>query len=180
METEHLRELAVLEDVRSFTLAARELNMTQSTLSKHVAALEREFGVALFERTGKGVEPTRAGAVLCEKARAVCRLLADVRASVRSAAEGAPAGANVALFEEGPRRDARLRRRVPQLASRFGLDREEAGALVLFLEERPIADIARELGMPRDAAADVLARAYRKLGAHDKATARRLAYSDAE
>lgn len=180
METEHLRELAVLADVRSFTLAARELNMTQSTLSKHVAALEREFGVALFERTGKGVEPTQAGAVLCEKAREVCRLVADARASVRSVAEGSSVGAKATPFEERPRMDVRLRRRVPRLASRYGFDREEAGALVLFLEERPISDIARELGMPRDAAADVLARAYRKLGAHDKESARRLAYSDAE
>ena len=38
----------------SFTVAARRLNTDQSTVSRRVAALEREIGAALFDRTPRG------------------------------------------------------------------------------------------------------------------------------
>ena len=50
METAYLHEFAKVAECGSFTAAARELHLTQSTLSKHVALLEREFGADLFVR----------------------------------------------------------------------------------------------------------------------------------
>ena len=61
METAHLHEFAKVADCGSFTAAARELHLTQSTLSKHVALLEREFGADLFVRDRSGVSLTEAG-----------------------------------------------------------------------------------------------------------------------
>ncbi len=60
--------LAVL-DAGSLMGAARAMNAQQPTLSRHIAALEAQLGVALFERTGRGVQPTAAARELAEAAR---------------------------------------------------------------------------------------------------------------
>lgn len=48
----------------SFTLAAEELNLTQSAISRQVKELELLVGIQLFRRTGREVVLTRAGARL--------------------------------------------------------------------------------------------------------------------
>jgi LysR family transcriptional regulator, glycine cleavage system transcriptional activator len=48
----------------SFTLAAAELNLTQSSISRQVAALERQIGRPLFVRRTRALEVTAAGAKL--------------------------------------------------------------------------------------------------------------------
>jgi DNA-binding transcriptional LysR family regulator len=60
--------LAVL-DAGSLTRAARSLQAHQPTLSRHVAELEAQLGVALFERTGRGVTPTAAALAIADAAR---------------------------------------------------------------------------------------------------------------
>lgn len=45
----------------SFTSAARELHVTQAAVSQQVRALERELGIALFNRLHRGLELTRQG-----------------------------------------------------------------------------------------------------------------------
>jgi DNA-binding transcriptional LysR family regulator len=52
--------IAVCEE-GSFTRAALREHATQSGISQHIAAVEREVGVRLFERSAKGVRPTPAG-----------------------------------------------------------------------------------------------------------------------
>ncbi|MEZ5773136.1 MAG: transcriptional regulator GcvA [Hyphomicrobiaceae bacterium] len=46
----------------SFTKAAAELNVTHAAVSRHIRELEERLGLALFERTGRGVVLTRGGA----------------------------------------------------------------------------------------------------------------------
>lgn len=53
MQTEVLQEFLVVADYLNFTKAAEELHITQPGLSKHIAALERELGFKLFDRTGQ-------------------------------------------------------------------------------------------------------------------------------
>jgi DNA-binding transcriptional LysR family regulator len=60
--------LAVL-DAGSLMGAARRLNAQQPTLSRHVAELEAQLGVPLFERTGRGVTPTAAALAIADAAR---------------------------------------------------------------------------------------------------------------
>ena len=48
--------------------AARALGSTQPTLGRHIAELESQLGVALFERTGRGLLPTEAALRLAEAA----------------------------------------------------------------------------------------------------------------
>ncbi len=60
--------LAVL-DAGSLSGAAKKLGAQQPTLSRQVAALEVQLGAALFERTGRGVEPTAMALAIAESAR---------------------------------------------------------------------------------------------------------------
>ncbi len=46
---------------KSFSLASRNLGVPGATLSRRIAAMEREFGVRLFDRTTRRVELTEAG-----------------------------------------------------------------------------------------------------------------------
>ena len=48
----------------NFTDAARNLYVSQPSLSKQIALLEKEIGVQLFNRSTRGVRLTPAGAVL--------------------------------------------------------------------------------------------------------------------
>jgi DNA-binding transcriptional LysR family regulator len=60
--------VAVL-DAGSLLGAARKLKAQQPTLSRHIAELEAQLKVPLFERTGRGVMPTVAGLAIADAAR---------------------------------------------------------------------------------------------------------------
>jgi len=68
------RRLVVLRAIaehRSFTRAAEALVMTQPAVSRQLAALEREVGLALVARGPRHVSLTPAGAALVEEAEAI-------------------------------------------------------------------------------------------------------------
>ncbi len=62
--------LAVLER-GSLLAAARHLGSSQPTLGRHVAELERQLGMVLFERTGRGLVPTQVALSIADHARAM-------------------------------------------------------------------------------------------------------------
>jgi DNA-binding transcriptional LysR family regulator len=66
-----LQALAALEHAGSFSGAAAELGVSQSAVSQHVAALERQVGAGLVDRGARPVQLTPAGHVLASHARAV-------------------------------------------------------------------------------------------------------------
>ena len=83
--------------VRSFLAAlehgsllggARALGTSQPTLGRHIAELESQLGVLLFERTGRGLLPTAAALQLADAARA---MQAGADALARAASGGAAA-----------------------------------------------------------------------------------------
>lgn len=51
--------------------AARHLDASQPTIGRHVAELERQLGVELFERTGRGLAPTEIALRLADAARSM-------------------------------------------------------------------------------------------------------------
>ena len=63
MENPLLKYLAFVKTVEkgSFTRAAQELDYAQSSVSKMVADLEKEWGMTLLERSKNGVRLTSAG-----------------------------------------------------------------------------------------------------------------------
>lgn len=77
MERPTLRQLeyaVAVADHRHFGRAAEAANVTQPGLSGQIGQLERRLGVRLFERSGRQVALTSAGAEIVERAR---RLLRD-------------------------------------------------------------------------------------------------------
>ena len=62
MNTLHFKYAVEVERTRSITQAAENLFMAQPNLSKAIKELEDTLGIAIFERTPKGVIPTPKGA----------------------------------------------------------------------------------------------------------------------
>jgi DNA-binding transcriptional LysR family regulator len=64
-----MRSFLAVMDAGSLLGAARALATSQPTIGRHIAALEQELGVPLFERTGRGLVPTQAARTIVEHAR---------------------------------------------------------------------------------------------------------------
>jgi DNA-binding transcriptional LysR family regulator len=75
---------------RSATLAARELDMSQSALSSALSRLRQLLGDELFVRTGRGLRPTARASALAEP---VAEVLERVRDRIMPAAAFDPRGA---------------------------------------------------------------------------------------
>lgn len=71
MNLRQLEAFVAVIETGSFSRAAERLDLGQSTVSTHVAALERQLGLRLFERRGRKVSPSRAGTALLGHAREV-------------------------------------------------------------------------------------------------------------
>jgi DNA-binding transcriptional LysR family regulator len=69
MDWNHLHAFLQTAERGSLSAAARHMGVTQSTLSRQVAALEQQLGVTLFERVGRSVVVTKAGSGLLDYAR---------------------------------------------------------------------------------------------------------------
>ncbi|MBN9064337.1 MAG: hypothetical protein BGP06_01920 [Rhizobiales bacterium 65-9] len=68
--------------LKSFSLAAEKLNMSQAAVSSRIGALEAELGVKLFERDARGVRVTPLGAEALSRAEDIVRRVADFRQSL--------------------------------------------------------------------------------------------------
>lgn len=73
MEIQWLREFIVLAQALNYRSSAEKLFISQSTLSKHIAAIEHELDTRLFVRDTKSVRLTREGSLFLESARAIVR-----------------------------------------------------------------------------------------------------------
>lgn len=67
MELRHLRYFAAAAKAEHFGRAAKQLAVAQPALSRRIADLERELGVALFERLPRGVKLSQAGISFFER-----------------------------------------------------------------------------------------------------------------
>ncbi|WP_346354018.1 LysR family transcriptional regulator [Azotosporobacter soli] len=91
MEIIHLVYFAEVAQTGSFTKAAENLYVSQSTISKLIKNLENELGISLFERTSKGVILTEAGQLLIKKARDALTIIDNIREEMADLA-GIPSG----------------------------------------------------------------------------------------
>ncbi|KPL85888.1 LysR family transcriptional regulator [Herpetosiphon geysericola] len=78
MEFSQLRYFEAVARLGNVTKAAHEQHIAQPSMSKALQALEQEVGVQLFDRVGRGVELSDAGALLLPYAR---RVLAEIQAA---------------------------------------------------------------------------------------------------
>ena len=68
MDLRVLRYFLTVAKEQSFTKAAEQLNLTQPTLSRQLAALEEELGAKLFDRGGRSITLTGEGVLLKRRA----------------------------------------------------------------------------------------------------------------
>ncbi|WP_201330456.1 LysR family transcriptional regulator, partial [Lactobacillus nasalidis] len=68
---EKIQTFVSLAGTLSFSQTADDLYTSQSTVSKHIAALEKELGMKLFDRSSRQVSLTKEGEYLLPFARQV-------------------------------------------------------------------------------------------------------------
>lgn len=159
----HLATFAALAETGSFAGAARRLRLPTSTVSEHVAALEKALGLQLVIRTTRASRLTEAGQVLAQGAARMVAEVAETMAVVEALVERptgtlrlslpfafaaeivGPAVARFAALYPGIRLDIQVSNQVEDLI---------AGGFDLAVRIGPMEDsslIRRSLGsMPQD------------------------------
>ncbi|MGI5521587.1 LysR family transcriptional regulator [Micromonospora sp. CA-259024] len=118
-----VRRMQVLRAVvtsGSVTAAAAHLGYTPSAVSQQVAALEKEAGIALLERVGRGVQPTAAGRLLTRHAAIISQHVAEAETALADLRAGRTGRLTIRYFASvGPTllapALARLRREHPSV-----------------------------------------------------------------
>ena len=82
MDAQSLRCFLRIAELGSFGRAAQVLNLTQPTLSRRIALLERELRAQLFIRHQRGISLTPAGIALNSRALSVVRQLDELQEDV--------------------------------------------------------------------------------------------------
>ena len=114
----HLRAFLETAEAGSLSAAARRLGVSQPTLSRRVAALERRLGVTLFERVGRSMAITDTGLALLDHARAMGAAAVDLDLAATGRAQDVDGTVSVSATEVVgafllPPVIARLRREAP-------------------------------------------------------------------
>lgn len=88
MELRHLRYFQAVAEELSYSKAARRLRIAQPALSRAVQELEQDLGALLFDRGGRAIRLTPAGAVLLHDAGLIFDRLDETVRRVRRTAAG--------------------------------------------------------------------------------------------
>ena len=99
LELRRLRLLRELRERGTIAAVADALQFTPSAVSQQLAILEREAGVPLLERAGRGVRLTDAALVLADHAEALLERAAAAEADLAAAAGTVAGRARIAGFE---------------------------------------------------------------------------------
>lgn len=99
MEMSLIREFIVLCQTLNYTKAADILHLTQPTLSKHIVAMEKEFGCNLFVRDRRRVELTDAGNVFATAAVQIVDVYDDARKQIEEIKTADPVKVSGIIFD---------------------------------------------------------------------------------
>ncbi|RQU17583.1 LysR family transcriptional regulator [Burkholderia cenocepacia] len=88
LDLRRLRYFVTVADELHFGRAAVRLRIAQPPLTRHIAALETELGIRLFERSTRAVQLTPAGVLFLEQARSVIHAVDEAEATARKMAQG--------------------------------------------------------------------------------------------
>lgn len=113
MRDVQLRDFLAVVDSGGIRAAARRSGQSQASISSNLAALERYYGVALFERSATGVRLTEPGQILIQHARLASVELDKAREEITGILEGRSKTVRVAV---SPSSEAVL---LPRVVERF-------------------------------------------------------------
>jgi LysR family nitrogen assimilation transcriptional regulator len=152
MDLRQLRYFVAIVDCNSLSSASMQLRVAQPALSQHIRHMEEELGLALLDRTTRGVTPTEAGRRLYASARTVLSQMVDLPDFVRGA-DTNPTGdvrfgmsgtvselVGVPLLEEGKSRYPGIRIRIVEAMSGHILEwvrRGEIDAALIYATSSP-------------------------------------------
>jgi DNA-binding transcriptional LysR family regulator len=98
LDVHRLRVLRTVVATGSVGAAATTLGYTPSAVSQHLATLQRETGLLLIERKGRGIEPTAAGRTLADEAGRVLESLSGVEGVVGDLRAGRVGRLSISYF----------------------------------------------------------------------------------
>lgn len=84
LDVHQLNVFLASAETLNFTHAARQLHMTQPSVSQHIQGLERHFDMPLFLRNGRNLELTDAGMALLPLAREAVALSVNIDETIES------------------------------------------------------------------------------------------------
>jgi DNA-binding transcriptional LysR family regulator len=87
MDLDKLRVFHAVVEAKSFTHAAEELNLNQSTVSRQVSALEDDLKTQLFQRHARGLNLTEQGELLHCATKQIFGIVAQTQAALTDAHE---------------------------------------------------------------------------------------------
>jgi DNA-binding transcriptional LysR family regulator len=156
-----VRRMRVLREVArhgSFSAAADALSFTQSAVSQQIAALEREAGTVLVERSARGVRLTDAGRALARHTDAILARLAEAEAELEAIAGLRGGRLRMGAFESAaatlmPLAIKEFRSRHPAVELSMSLSEPDESVAKLRAGELDLA-ITFDSGFPSDRAAE--------------------------
>lgn len=113
MQIKHLKTFIAVADTLSFTRAAAQVHLAQSSVSEQIQALETDLETTLFERGKRGLALTPAGCALVGPARTVLASIDEARAAVAQANDGMGGRLRIGGLE------TLCATRIPDLIARF-------------------------------------------------------------
>lgn len=98
IDVHRLRVFRAVVASGSVQAAAANLGYTPSAISQHLTALQKETGLTLFAKDGRGISPTPAGRVLAEQSDGVMAQLSRLTGVVDDLREGRTETLTIASF----------------------------------------------------------------------------------
>ncbi|MDR3584134.1 MAG: LysR family transcriptional regulator [Desulfosporosinus sp.] len=79
---QHFLVFKEVAETKNITLSARNLHMSQPSISNHIKNMEDKYGARFFDRTNKGVTLTKEGQILYTHVRSVLDLLSNAKEQI--------------------------------------------------------------------------------------------------
>ncbi|HUQ59643.1 LysR family transcriptional regulator [Lentzea sp.] len=98
LDVRRMQVLRAVVSTGSITAAATNLGYTPSAVSQQVAGLEKQAGLPLLERVGRGIRPTAAGRLLTEHAGRLAEQLAEAESALTALRNGCAGTLRVRYF----------------------------------------------------------------------------------
>ncbi len=154
LDLRRLQVLASVVDAGSITGAAHSLGFTVSSVSQQMSALERHLDVVLFEKSGRGIQPTAAARLMARHAAILLAAAADAEQALDDLKSGRRGRLHVVSFPSAgdsllPPAMAELRREQPGVLVEASVDEAEGAFARLRAGRADLAVVVEPFGAGR-------------------------------